>query len=602
MIITVHEHSRINIGQIRKDFIDNDRKEISYADRDFLLTLVFEDKHNSLLQKRYSPKKKIFEWNGAQSIKTTSIVGTIKIDDELTIEILPKIFNSDTKVNIETSRKNLIRLVEIAEYDDLLDNENEIEEDAENIPYLEFIILRYTTNLLKELQKGIYTEYITKVEKNSFVRGAIQPHIQDVFDNSKITCKFQELSFNNNLMRIFKTVVEHLLKNSMFSYEIKQNLFEITAILENVESFQKLENFDFDNFHFNRLSESYEVLFYQSKIIYFEYFPLNSEEDEVTPYWAIYFDMDFLFEKFIGHLLSKSGFKVNEQEELYPYKNKHITPDFVLYKNKIVIDAKYSKYPIRSENIFQITNYMDNLNFEGTLIKVSNLNENLHYENVMNGKSFNVISLDMGEDFDNIIENFKFQIDKNNKLNYIFDENIFYEEMNEKINDKLVLNLSDDFLNLVELSKKYKIEKNWTKAIECHSKLLEKSHDEDHKSFNLNSIGTCYYKLEDFFTSESNFLNSIKEKENSYAYSFLGKISFYENKNYEKAVNYYSKAIDYADDTKNKSLYYKDRGYANRNISEYKDAVKDFKKAIELNVDLLDKLDGEIQRLENDRH
>lgn len=593
MLITVHEHSTINIGKERQYHENNDKKQISYDDRDFLLTLVFEDKHQNKLQKKYSPKKKIFEWANNQTIKTTSIVGTIKIDDELTIEILPKIFNSDTQSNIETSRKNLIRLVEIAEYDDLLDNENEIEEDAENIPYLEFIILRYTTKLLKELQRGIYTEYITKVEESSFVRGAIQPHLQDVFDKSKITCKFQELSFNNKLMRTFKTVAEHLLKNSMFSYEIKQNLFEITSILENVESYHKLEIFDFENLYFNRLNESYEILFYQSKIIYFEYFPLNSEEDEITPYWAIYFDMDFLFEKFIGYLLQKSGFKINEQENLYPYKNKFITPDFILYENKIVIDAKYSKYRIRSENIFQITNYMDNLDFEGSLIKVSDINENNYFENTMNGKSFNVISLDMGADFDNIIENFKFTIDTNNKLDYIFDENIFYEEMSEEQEQ----NLPDNFKDLVELSKKYKQESNWKKAIECHSKLLEKSNDSHGKSFNLNSIGNCYYKLGDFINAELNFLTSIKEEESSYAYSFLAKIEFYENKEYKKAISYYSEAINRSDNEKNLSFYYQNRGYAYRNINEYSDAIDNFKKAIELNSNLSDKLLNEIERL-----
>jgi len=598
MLITVHEHSTINIGKERQHHENNDKKQISYNDRDFLLTLVFEDKHQNKLQKKYSPKKKIFEWCSNQTIKTTSIVGTIKIDDELTIEILPKIFNSDTKSSIETSRKNLIRLVEIAEYDDLLDNENEIEEDAENIPYLEFIILRYTTKLLKKLQKGIYSEYITKVEESSFVRGAIQPHLQDVFDKSKITCKFQELSFNNKLMRTFKTVAEHLLKNSMFSYEIKQNLFEITSILQNVESYHKLEIFNFENLCFNRLNESYEILFYQSKIIYFEYFPLNSEEEEITPYWAIYFDMDFLFEKFIGYLLEKSGFKINEQENIYPYKNKFVTPDFILYDHQIVIDAKYSKYPIRSENIFQITNYMDNLDFEGTLIKVGDISENTHYINNMKGKSFNVISLDMGADFDNIIENFRFTTDTNNKLDYIFDENIFYEEMSEKLEQ----NLPTDYTNLVKLSETYKEEKNWKKAIECHYKLLEQSQNNHWKSFNLNRIGTYLYKLEKFSEAETNFLTSIKEEENSYAYSFLGKIEFYENKDFDKAINYYSKAIQYSIDNNDfKSYYYRERGYAHRSNSEYPSAITDFKTAVELNSNLSNKLLSEIERLEYER-
>lgn len=245
MLITVYEHSEINVGKERNESIN----QISYQDREVLLKQKLDDKKQNFKEKRYFQAKKIFEWNNEKTIKTSSVVGTIKVDEDLTIEVLPKIFNNNTDDKV--ARKNLIRLVEITEYEDIWDNETNIEEDAENIPYLEYIILRFTTKLLSELQKGIYAEYVTKIEESSFVRGAIQPHLQDVFDKSKIVCKFQELSFNNRLMQIFKTVSEHLLKNSMFSYEIKQNLFEITSILNNVESLNKLEIFDFKSFYLN---------------------------------------------------------------------------------------------------------------------------------------------------------------------------------------------------------------------------------------------------------------------------------------------------------------------------------------------------------------
>jgi len=208
MLITVYEHSNINVGKERDEY----KNQISYEDRDDLLKKEFKDKKQNFYEKRYFQVKKIFEWNNSNTIRTSSIVGTVKIDDDLTIEILPKIFNNN--MDIKIARKNLIRLVEITEYEDIWDNETNIEEDAENIPYLEFIILRFTTNLLGELQKGIYAEYVTKIEESSFVRGAIQPHLQDIFDKSKVVCKFQELSFNNKLMQTFKSVAEHLLRNS----------------------------------------------------------------------------------------------------------------------------------------------------------------------------------------------------------------------------------------------------------------------------------------------------------------------------------------------------------------------------------------------------
>jgi len=601
MIITVYEYSPINVGENRNE----DNNQISFQDRDILLNKEFKDTKQNFYEKRYFKKKNIFVWNNSHSIKTTSIVGTIKIDDELTIEILPKIFNNN--IDIKVARKNLIRLIEITEYEDIWDNETNIEADAENIPYLEFVILRFTTNLLEELQKGIYAEYITKIEESSFVRGAIQPHLQDIFDKSQIVCKFQELSFNNKLMQIFKTVSEHLLKNSMFCYEIKQNLFEITSILENVETLDKLEIFDFEHFNFTRLNESFELLFYQAKIIYFEYFPLNSDEDESTPYWAIYFDMDFLFEKFLNYLLEKSGFKVTEQEKIYTYKNNYITPDFILYNEKIVIDAKYTQYTTsgeyknpNSKSIFQITNYMDNLDFEGSLIMLGTSSNNILFNNQMEGKSFNVITLDMGSNFDNIIDNFRFTIN-DNRLDFIFDESIFYQEESEELNLSNK-NLSNDFNELVVQAKEYKQSKEWNKAIQCHKKLLEKSHNNHGKSFNLNNIGTCYYKDKDFYQAKENFLLSLEEEKNPFAYNFLGKIEFYENRNYEEAIKYYTLAISLSTNNDSLSYFYQDRGFSYRNINSYDNAINDFQEAIRLNNNLSTKLLNEIKRIEGYDH
>lgn len=590
MLITVYEHSKINVGKERNE----DLKQISYEDRDNLLKKEFKDTKQNFYEKRYFQAKKIFDWNNSNTIKTSSIVGTVKIDDDLTIEILPKIFNNN--MDIKIARKNLIRLVEITEYEDIWDNETTIEEDAENIPYLEFIILRFTTKLLNELHKGMYSEYVTKIEESGFVRGAIQPHLEDMVDKSKVVCKFQELSFNNKLMQIFKSVAEHLLKNSMFSYEIKQNLFEITSILRNVESLNKLEVFDFDNYHFNRLNDSYGTLFYQAKIIYFEYFPLNSDEDETTPYWAIYFDMDFLFEKFVGHLLSKSGFDVKEQEKLQIYESNYVTPDFVLYDERIVIDSKYSTYRKYGEfknpnikNIFQITNYMDNLAFEGSLVMIGHSNENILYKNQMSGKSFNVITLDIGLNFNTIIDDFRFMVNEN-KLDFELKELESLPD-EDNTNHKSTNSTSNNYND----AKKLLYEKEYIEAIKILETLKE-------SKTTLNDIGYAYFELRDYDNSIEFLKKSIKLIQNRYAYDYLARNYHFGKRSYNEAIIYSNKAIELAEKERlnNKALgyLYQSRGYSYRNNNDYSQAVNDFKKAIELDDFFSNKLLSEIKRLE----
>ena len=356
MLLTVYEHEEINVGKNRGN------NQISEVDRDLLLNISIKldeetnkfhfckNKHEETNHKC----KRIFEWHTKNLIRATSIVGSIKIDKELVIEILPKVFKFQEK-NI--ARKNFNILVQISEYPDIRFEDINIEENIEDMPYLDFFVKKFTSNLLEELNRGIYSEYVEKIEKNSFVRGSIQPHLQDVFDKSKIVCKFKELSVNNNLMQIFKTVSDLLLRDSSFDFSIKKDLFEITTILNEVDGFDKLEEKDFDDFYFNRLNENFANIFFQAKAVYFKYLPVNNDDEE-NPFFAIFFDMDFLFEKFVSYLLSKSGFRVEEQKSLEIYKNHFITPDFILEKERIVIDSKYKKLQYKTIKGFPLNIFM----------------------------------------------------------------------------------------------------------------------------------------------------------------------------------------------------------------------------------------------------
>jgi 5-methylcytosine-specific restriction endonuclease McrBC regulatory subunit McrC len=515
----------------------------------------------------------IFIWNSNNSIKTTSIVGTIKIDDELTIEVLPKAFKNSS---IEEARKNLFYLVEISKYPELAFENIQIEENIEDIPYLELLIKQFTSNLLGELQKGIYAEYIEKIEKSSFVRGAIQPHLQDPFDKSKIVCKFREFSFNNRLMQILKTVAEALLRNVSLDFSIRRDLFEITTLLDEVDEIEKLKESDFDEYYFNRLNEAFEDVFYQAKIIYFEYLPFHSDENEDNKFFSIFFDMDFLFEKFVAHLLYKSNFEVEEQKKLWIYKDKYVTPDFILYKERIVIDSKYKKFyginSVKSDDIYQITNYMDNLGFEnGTLVMYSNSNDETFFENQMQGKHFNVITLDLERNIEDVIENFRFIIQDNGRLDFSFDY--------KNLDDKNKLENDIDFKEQWILFKKAKKEENFIKALD-HLKALEQE--------NLS-----IFRKKGKFSNNSNYLETI--------YYSYGKIFSFDLKNNEKAIESFTKAMEFASSKDDESLYLKRRGYSYRNSFKYEKAILDWKEAIKLNSEFKKELEKEIDDLQKNK-
>ena len=174
-----------------------------------------------------------------------------------------------------------------------------------------------------------------------------------------------------------------------------------------------------------------------------------------SPFWAILFDMNYLFEKFNAYLFRESDIEFQEQSIIDCFKNKNFIvsakPDYIINNKNIVADAKWklldedtTLYGLNAQNFWQLFSYMNLISDEeinGYFIVPKNndeLDNEIVFEPLKQGnKSITILSIDFSLEFDKILENHQFKI-KNNQL--------FFDMSLEK--EKILLNMKEEFLQL----------------------------------------------------------------------------------------------------------------------------------------------------------
>jgi len=463
-ILTITEHQKISVKE-KRDVLKN---TISEEDKKLLFDIQYSDKDG---KSRY-----VFSHDGSNKIKAKSIVGSISLKTGLTIEILPKFAKDDLdKDSIKQHREMLLNMIRVSNERNFISSASQSSKiSVEEMPLLNYIIELFSDDLLKALRTGVYTTYNQTIENSSNIRGniLISKTIQNnIVDKSKVFTAHNRHSANNLLMQIFKTLSMLLLKDHNLSYSTKQNLYEITLLLGEVDTIELTQK-DFERVVFNRLNDKFEILFKQAKFIFTKYMPFTSHIN-ATPFWSILFNMDYLFEKFCAYLFRRSDIETQEQAIIDCYKNSHYTvsakPDFILSseKQQIVIDAKWkilrtdkTLYGLNTQNFWQLFSYMNLIDKEqeikGYFIVPKNsdeFDEEIHFEPIMEGnKSITILSIDFSLPFNELIERYRFKIVNDELKIEICEKRLIEPPVEERSIDEFNL---EEFIDELEILSKY---------------------------------------------------------------------------------------------------------------------------------------------------
>jgi len=295
-------------------------------------------------------------------LQAQNYVGLIQTKDGTTIEILPKIKN----VNENESKSILIKMLKTLKKSPFK-NFNKAELKSSKMPLLEIFISMFLEELSKLIQKGIKSDYVSKEENLHYLKGKLKMSEQikrNTIHKERFFVKYEEFLSDRAENRLIKTTLEFLYKKSKRNKN-QQRIREFLFVFDEVKRSQDIKS-DFKKVKLNRQMRDYE-----SVLIYSKTFLLNNsyspyKGDDVA--LALLFDMNLLFESYVGKYLKKKGFDIKNQDKgnyLVEEPNMFaLRPDFVINKNKIneqILDTKYknisSKKDISQADMYQLYAY-----------------------------------------------------------------------------------------------------------------------------------------------------------------------------------------------------------------------------------------------------
>lgn len=274
-------------------------------------------------------------------LQAQNYVGLIQTKDGTTIEILPKIQD----VKEDKAKEILIKMLKMLKKSPFK-NFNMANLKSSKMPLLEIFITMFLEELANLVRKGIKSDYITKEENLKFLKGKLKVGDQikqNYIHKERFFVEYQEFLSDRVENQLIKTTLQYLYKKS-HSNKNQQRIREFLFVFDEISICKDIKN-DFLKVKINRQMKNYEQVLLWCKTFLLE--------NAFSPYkgsdiaFALLFDMNLLFESYVGHYLKKKGLYVSLQD-----KGKHLVeeprkfalkPDIVITKeDKIIIaDTKW---------------------------------------------------------------------------------------------------------------------------------------------------------------------------------------------------------------------------------------------------------------------
>ena len=323
----------------------------------------FELEKFVLLNEESTPYLKLTSKKGfGKILQAQNYVGVIQTKDGTTIEILPKIKN----ITQTESKQVLIKMLKTLKKSPFK-HFNTAHLKSSKLPLLEIFISMFLEELSLLIRKGIKSDYIQREENLQFLKGKLKIGEQIKYNSvhkERFFVEYEEFSSDRVENRLIKTTLEFLYKKSRLNKN-QQKIREFLFVFDEIKVSHTPKE-DFKNLKLNREMKAYESL-----LLYAKTFLL---ENSFSPYkgsdiaFALLFDMNLLFESYVGAYLKKKGLNVKLQDKgkyLVEQPNKFaLRPDIVINKGsdyEIIADTKYknifSSKDISQSDMYQLYAY-----------------------------------------------------------------------------------------------------------------------------------------------------------------------------------------------------------------------------------------------------
>jgi 5-methylcytosine-specific restriction enzyme subunit McrC len=318
----------------------------------------YKDLKNYIINTSELHKYFKLEW---KTLKAKQYCGILNFDNQ-DFYILPKIANCNDEQNL-----NIFIYMLMYAYDIKLSNEQIASCANQKNNILEVFVQMFASNLLAELKKGMYKEYITMQDNLPVLKGKylINENLKHNFTKNKIYCEYDEFSPDNAMNQFFYYAVKHLQK----FVKDKKLLKQCELIFDEVE-YKQIDINKLDIVRFNRLNSRYKTSFEIAILLLKQSIPLFSQDKQS---FAFLFDMNILFERFIARIVKESFDEVEVPKDYISFGALNLKPDIIVNSKNLIIDCKYKILDENSissrDDRYQMYVYANNFeNIETTML------------------------------------------------------------------------------------------------------------------------------------------------------------------------------------------------------------------------------------------
>ena len=321
----------------------------------------FGDIENFILKNsdENAPFLRIASGVGGKFIQAKSYVGVLQTKSGLTIEILPKIADKNDAERSKTVFIKMLRMLK--NFPSKSSNLANLK--TQNLPLLEIFISMFLCELEALVKKGIKSDYVTLEENLNFSKGKLNINEQikrNSIHKERFYVGYSEFLSDIKINSIIKTTLKFLYKKSNSSKN-QQKIRELLFIFDEVSECEDYKNF------FAKLVINRQVKHYEQTLLWCKIFLLGNT---FTPHkgddlgFALLFDMNALFESYVGNFIKKSFpgtiLQHSEKHLIEEPKSFKLRPDIFL-KGKFIADTKWkiisSRDDISQADLYQLYAY-----------------------------------------------------------------------------------------------------------------------------------------------------------------------------------------------------------------------------------------------------
>ena len=298
-------------------------------------------------------------------LQAQNYVGIIQTKSGDSLEILPKIHDNDNGSNkeaVENSKRILLRMLKTLK-NHPFKNINIANLKSLNLPLLEIFISMFLDEVSKLIKIGIKSDYVELEDNLKFLKGQLKISEQirkNIVHKERFYVCYQEFSIDRAENRLIKSTLEFLYRRSKSSRN-QRLIREYLFIFDEISSSSDI-NADFSRLKLNRQTKHYEQALLWSKIFL--------QNKSFSPYrgndvaFALLFDMNTLFESYVGNFIKKSFpgtiLQHSEKHLVENPKSFRLRPDIFL-EDKFIADTKWkivkSKDDISQADLYQLYAY-----------------------------------------------------------------------------------------------------------------------------------------------------------------------------------------------------------------------------------------------------